>query len=117
MEHERDHLYRHEEPKHPRRSHIRIRFLRVIELLTIVLSFLGSSRIARFLAAKVSLDVVVEVTDRFGAPAGHRLSTLVSLIIAEPKLIAVIVTGIWLSVDLVLWIVWMIRHRRHRRRR
>ena len=108
---------RRKPPRRPGRSHAKLRFLHIIEILTIVLSFLASSRIARFLAAKISLSVIVEVTDKFGAAAGHRLSTLVSMIIAEPKIIAVIVTGIWLCVDLVLWIVWMIRSRNHRRRR
>ena len=37
--------------------------VRCLEVLAVVLSILGRSRVARFLSTKVTLDVVVEVTD------------------------------------------------------
>ena len=95
-------------------------FVRVVELLAIALSFLGRSQIARFLTAKVSMDVLVEVTDRFGPKAGHRLSTVMALIVAEPHIIALAVTGIILVLELVYLVIHLIRnrgrHRKHRRR-
>ena len=69
-------------------------WVRALEITLIVVSFLERNQIARFISAKLGLDFVVEVTSRFGAPAGHRLSSWIAVIIAEPRLIAVIVTGI-----------------------
>lgn len=81
----------------------------MLEILAVVLSFLGRNAIARFLAAKLGLSVVVEVTSRFGADAGHRLSSFVALIIAEPRLIAVIVTGIIVLLHVIAWIIQLLR--------
>ncbi len=81
----------------------------MLEILAIVLSFLGRNAIARFLAAKLGLSVVVEVTSRFGADAGHRLSSFVALLIAEPRLIAVIVTGIIVLLHAIAWIISLLR--------
>ena len=92
----------------------------MLEILAIVLSFLGRNAIARFLAAKFGLSVVVEVTSRFGADAGHRLSSFVALLIAEPRLIAVIVTGIIVLFHAIAWIISLLRgpkHRPHHRRK
>ena len=92
-------------------------FLRVMEVLAIVLSFLESSRIARFLTAKVSMDVVVEVTDKFGTRAGHRMSSILALIVAEPRIIAVAVTGVILVLELILGIVRLAKAKAGKRRR
>ena len=81
----------------------------MLEILAIVLSFLGRNAIARFLAAKLGLSVVVEVTSRFGADAGHRLSSFVALLIAEPRLIAVIVTGIIVLLHAIAWFISLMR--------
>ena len=92
-------------------------FRRIMELLAIALSFLGRSRIARFLTAKASMDIVVEVTAILGKDAGHRLSTFFAFLAAEPALIAVFVTILILLVELVLWIVDYFHPRRRPRRR
>ncbi len=85
-----------------------------MQIVTVFLSYLGRSRIVRFITAKLGLDVVVEVTARFGAPAGHRLSSFVAALIAEPRLIAVIVAGIFLLIDLIVIIVRAARRRSRR---
>ena len=91
--------------KHSSRSHARIVFLRVMELLSIALSFLYRSRIARFITTKISMDIVVEVTAVFGKDAGHRLSTFLALLTAEPALIAVFVTALILVLEMLFWII------------
>ena len=88
-----------------------------MEVLAIVLSFLESSRIARFLTAKVSMDVVVEVTDKFGTRAGHRMSSILAFIVAEPRIIAVAVTGVILVLELILGIVRLAKAKAGKRRR
>ena len=103
-------------PETRKKSGAALVFLHVMELVTIGLSYLERSRIVRFLAAKLGLDVVVEVTDRFGPAAGHRLSTFVSLLIAEPALIAVLVTAVWILLNLIVFLILGIRRRRRRRR-
>ena len=75
--------------------------VRCLELLAVVLSILGRSRIARFLSTKVTLDVVVEVTDKFGARAGHRLSTFIAAVVAEPMIVAYVVAGVLVVVNLL----------------
>ena len=92
-------------------------FRRSMELLAIVLSFLARSRIARFLTAKASMDLVVEVTAVLGRDAGHRLSTFFAFLAAEPALIAVFVTAIVLLTELILWVIARLRPDRRRRRR
>ena len=79
--------------------------VRVLEVMAIALAFLGHSRIARFLSAKVTMDVLVEVSVRFGAPAGHFLSTIIAAVIAEPLLIAYVVTGIIVGLNLLVFLV------------
>lgn len=91
-------------------------FLRCVELIAVAVSFLGRNAIARFLAAKAGLDLVVEVTARFGADAGHRLSTIVAAIIAEPRLIAVIVVIFLLIFHLLAWLIRLFFRPRPRRR-
>ena len=98
---------------HLRRRATRV-FFRTVELIAIAVSFFGRNAIARFIGAKLGLDFIVEVTARFGANAGHRLSTIVAAIIAEPRLIALIVTGFFLVCHVIAWIVHLIRHRHHR---
>ena len=88
-----------------RRSRTAFIFARLLEITAVVVSFLAGSRIARFLTAKVSMDVLVEVTDRFGPRAGHSLSTLMAAIVAEPRLIAVILIGVFVICHFVAWIV------------
>ena len=83
--------------------------VRVLEILAIVLAFLGNSRIARFLSAKVTMDVLVEVSVRFGAPAGHFLSSVIAAVIAEPLIIAYGITGVIVAIHLL---VLLIRKRR-----
>ena len=85
-------------------------FLHTLEILAVVLSFLGRNSIARFLAAKLGLSAVVEVTSRFGADAGHRFSSFVALLIAEPRLIAVIVAGVIVLFHAVAWIISLLVH-------
>ncbi|MBQ8304975.1 MAG: hypothetical protein IJX90_01960 [Blautia sp.] len=87
-------------------------FVRTLEVLAIVLSFLGRSRIARFLSTKITLDVVVEVTDKFGAAAGHRLSTFIAAIVAEPLIIAYVVTGVIVAINLLALLIRKLRRRR-----
>ena len=103
-------------PPEVHEQHLRHRarrvFFRTVELITIALSFFGRNAIARFIGAKLGLDFIVEVTAHFGADAGHRLSTIVAAIIAEPRLIALIVTGFFLVCHLIAWIVRLIRRRR-----
>ena len=91
-------------------------FLRCVELIAVAVSFLGRNAIARFLAAKAGLDLVVEVTARFGADTGHRLSTIVAAIIAEPRLIAVIVVLFFLIFHLLAWLIRLFFRPRRRRR-
>lgn len=90
-------------------------FRRIMELIAIALSFLGRSRIARFLTAKASMDIVVEVTAVLGRDAGHRLSTFFAFLAAEPALIAVFVTIVVLLVELILWVIGRLRPDRRRR--
>ena len=98
------------------RSRAGIYFARSLELLAIALAYLEKSRLVRFITAKLSMSAVVEVTARFGRNAGHRLSTFLSLIVAEPRLLAVIITGILLIVNLVVWLVGLIQNQQRRRR-
>ncbi|MDO5702153.1 MAG: hypothetical protein Q4G47_02215 [Lachnospiraceae bacterium] len=79
--------------------------VRVLEIAAIVLSILARSRIARFLSTKAALSLVVEVTDKFGAPAGHFLSTVIAAIVAEPMIIVYIVTGVIVCVNLFVMAV------------
>ena len=79
--------------------------VRCLEVLALVLSILGRSRIARFLSTKVTLDVVVEVTDKFGARAGHRLSTFIAAVVAEPMIVAYVVAGVLVVVNLLVLLV------------
>ena len=99
--------------RHGRRA--RYVFWRCLEIIAIVVSFLGRNAIARFLAAKVGLDFTVEVTAVFGRAAGHRVSTVVALLVAEPRLIAVLVAGVFLIIELIVWIVRMLGRRFRRR--
>ena len=100
--------------KHRRRRSAFSRYLvRTLEVLAIVLSFLGRSRIARFLSTKITLDVVVEVTDKFGAAAGHRLSTVIAAIVAEPLIIAYVVTGLIVGINLLAFLLRRLFGRRH----
>ena len=88
-------------------------YLWALQLLAVGLSYLGRSRIVRFITAKLGLSFVVEVTDRFGAPAGHRISTFISALIAEPRLIALVLAGIFLAIDLIIILVRSAGRRRH----
>ena len=92
-------------------------FLRIAELLTIGLSFLASSRIARFITAKLTMDTVVEVTAHFGPAVGHRLATILAAIAAEPLLIAAAVTGIILLLEFIALVIRAITRPRYRRYR
>ena len=102
------------------RSGAGIYFARSLEIVAIALAYLERSRVVRFITAKLSMDTVVEVTARFGRTAGHRLSTILALFVAEPKLLAVVITGFLIIVNLIMWVVGMLRHpsghhRRHDR--
>ncbi len=90
-------------------------YLWALQIVLVVISYLGRSSIARFLTAKLGLSAVVEVTDRFGKSAGHHLSTVISVFIAEPRLIAVAVAGILLVIDLIVFVVGRIRGRLRKR--
>lgn len=105
----------HEIERNRRKSSSFARTLvRVLEILAIFLSFLNCSRIARFLSAKITMDVLVEVTDKFGASAGHFLSTVIAAIVAEPLIIAYVVTGLIVLINLLVMLVRKIRRRRRR---
>ena len=65
----------------------------------------------RFLSAKITMDVLVEVTDKFGASAGHFLSTVIAAIVAEPLIIAYVVTGLIVLINLLVMLVRKIRRR------
>ncbi|MBR2259061.1 MAG: hypothetical protein IJ899_17385 [Blautia sp.] len=80
---------------------IRRVFTYSLEVLAVSLSYLERSRIVRFITAKLTLDTVVEVTAHFGRDAGHRLSTVLAMLTAEPYLIAVVLTGIFLVLNFV----------------
>ena len=80
-------------------------FLRVMEILTIGLSYFSSNAIVRFLTTKVAMDMTVEVTARFGAPAGHRFSSVMAALVAEPRLIAVVVTAVILALNGIVFIL------------
>lgn len=97
------------EKQKTKKSHFARNLVLTLEALAIVLSVLGRSRIARFLSAKATLGLVVEVTDRFGKAAGHRLSTIIAAIVAEPLIIAYVLAGILVVIDLI---VLLIRKRR-----
>lgn len=88
-----------------KKSHFARNLVLTIEVLAIVLSVLERSRIARFLSAKITLDLVVEVTDRFGKAAGHRLSTIIAAIVAEPLIIAYVLAGTLLVIDLIVLLI------------
>ena len=103
------------EPREKRKS-VRI-FLRVMELVAIAASFLARSSIARFVVAKLSGDVIVEVTARFGRDAGHALTTVMAAIMAKPEIIGFVVTGVILVIDLLVTCCMTVRRRRRRRRR
>ena len=107
---------RADETFHRAKRHTRRIFVRVMEILLIALSYFERSYIVRFLSAKISMDVIVEVTARFGRDPGHRPSTVMAVIVAEPRLIAVIVTGIILVLELIVLICRHLfcRHRRSR---
>ena len=98
-----------------KKSHAGVIFLRIVEFVMIGLSLLASSRIARFITAKLTLDSVVVVTSRFGPAAGHNYSTILAAIAAEPKLIAVIVTGVILLLELIALLIRAIRRPARRR--
>ena len=83
------------------KSHVMRAFRHALELVAVGLSYFQSSYIVRFLTAKLSMDVLVEVTARFGANAGHSLSTLLAALVAEPRLIAVGVAAVLLLVELI----------------
>lgn len=89
--------------------------IRVLELMAVILSFLGSSHIARFLSAKVTMDLLVEVTDKFGASAGHTLSTVIAAVIAEPMIIAYVVTGVIIFFNILALMIGKIRNTRIRK--
>ena len=103
-----------ERHRHRETSFSRI-LVRTLEIMAVILSFLGSSRIARFLSAKVTMDVLVEVTDKFGARAGHWLSTVIAAIIAEPLIIAYVVSGVIIFANLLALLIRALK-RRHRRK-
>ncbi len=103
--------------KHRRKKSLFARNLvRVMEVMVVVLSVLGRSRIARFLSTKITLDVVVEVTDKFGAAAGHRLSTFIAAIVAEPMIVAYAVAGFLVIVNLLVIVLRRVRRKSHHRR-
>ena len=99
-----------------KKSHAGRIFLRVLEILAVILSYLESSRIARFITAKLSMDLVVETTHRLGPQAGHSLSTFLAAIVAEPRLIALIVVILILLLELVALLIRRLgRHPREHR--
>ena len=84
-----------------RKSHAGKVFARILELVVIGISFFERSYIVRFLSAKLSMDVLVEITAHFGPGVGHQVSSLLAAIVAEPRLVAVIATGIILVIELL----------------
>ena len=84
-------------------------FLRVMEVLAIALSYFQSSAIVAFLTTKVMMDATVAITARFGADAGYRASAIFSGIlasfVAEPRLIAVVITAVILLVNGIVLII------------
>ena len=98
-----------------RQIHVRIIFLRVAELVVIGVSLFEGSHIVRFLTAKITMDVVVEITARFGPGVGHQVSTILASVVAEPKLIAVFVTCAILILEVFIMLIRLpFAHRRHR---
>ncbi len=84
-------------------------FLRVMEILAIALSYFQSNAIVAFLTTKAMMDVTVTITAHFGADAGYRASTIFSTIlasfVAEPRLIAVVVTALILVLNGIVLII------------
>lgn len=98
-----------------RKIHLGIIFLRVAELVVIGVSLFEGSHIVRFLTAKITMDVVVEITARFGPGVGHQVSAILASIVAEPKLIAVFVTFAILIIEVFIMLIRLLfAHRRHR---
>lgn len=98
------------EPVHTKKkSRAALIFLRTVEIIAVVVSFLASSRVARFFTAEATMYIVVEVTDRFGKKAGHWISTVFAAIVAEPRILALVVTGVILAVNVIVWTVRGIR--------
>ena len=100
-----------EKNRHKKSSFSRT-LVRVLEVMAIVLGFLANSRIARFLSAKVTMDVLVEVSVRFGAPTGHFLSTVIAAVIAEPLIIAYGITGVIIAGNLIVFLIKSLRKRK-----
>ncbi len=91
-------------------------FRHALEIIAVGLSYFQSSYNVRFLTAKVSMDVLVEVTARFGANSGHALSTVMAALVAEPRLIAVGLAAVLLLIELFASIGKAVsRHRRRKR--
>ena len=99
-------------------------FVRSTEVVAIGGSFLASSRLARFVTAffgsKAEMDIVIAVTERFGAPAARQLSTIFAgingAVAAEPRVIALAVTGVIVVLNMIAFLFRSIgKHRRKRR--
>ena len=101
-----------EDPRLRRSVAVKALFFRATELTLIGVSFVGSSYIARFLVAKVSMDTLVEITDRFGPTAGHMVATILSVIVAEPRILAVIVAGVLVVIEVAVRLIRLGRRRK-----
>ena len=99
-----------------KKSHFAYFLVLTLEALAIVMDVLERSRIARFLSTKAVLSVVVEVTDRFGARAGHRLSTFISAVVAEPLIAVYIIAGILAALNLLVLVVRLAKKKKRTRK-
>ena len=91
-------------------------FVRTLEVLAIGGSYFTSSRLARFFTTKVVLDIQTEITVHFGRDAGHQMATVLAAIVAEPRIIAAVVTGVILFINLIAFLCRKIGGRRRRRK-
>ena len=98
------------------RSRVRMVFARALEIVLVAISYFQSSYIVRFVTTKLSMDVLVEVSVRFGRDTGHLLSTCLATIATEPRLIAVVVAAVLLVIEFFAWIGRSIGRSRRRRR-
>ena len=107
--------------KKAKKSRAGLIFLRVIELIAIGTSFLSSHFLATYIFEWLDGFILIEVTDRFGREAALKFNTwyagVKAAIIARPEIIAFVVTGVILGINVIVWLVRLIRMSLRRGRR
>ena len=95
------------ERKVKKKSHpVRV-FLRVLEVIAICTSFLSSHFMATYIFEWLDGFILIEVTARFGRETALKFNTwyagVKASIIARPEIIAVVITGIILVINVFVW--------------